>query len=91
MAFFTPIKEFTHFARFYGVPCYLRFEEDGFPVIAGTNAVFGLLLIVATFFHNQIVERGAQFFAAITGKDYEPGFPIMVWDMVYEDDPEKNK
>lgn len=86
MKFFTPIDDFTHYARFYGVPCYLRFEEDGFPVIAGRNVIFDHLLTAATWFHNEIVERGAQAFAWLLDRDYEPGFPIMVWEMIREEE-----
>lgn len=86
MKFFTPIEKFTHFGRFYGVPLYLNLEDEQCPTIAGRNIIFDYLFVLMTFFHNAVVERGAQFFAAITGQDYEPGFPIMVWEMVYDDE-----
>ncbi|HEY8562803.1 MAG TPA: hypothetical protein VIL74_20665 [Pyrinomonadaceae bacterium] len=66
------------------MPCYLRFEDDGEPVIAGTNLFFEWMLTFMTWFHNTIVERGAQFFAFILQREYEPGFPIMVWEMDFD-------
>jgi hypothetical protein len=86
MRFFNPIEEFTHYARFYRVPCYLRFDENGEPTIAGTNIVFDWLLLFMTYFHNYVVEFGAQALAYILDHDYEPGFPIMVWEMEREDE-----
>lgn len=69
-------SDFTHWARFYGVPCYFN-EHTG--ELAGRNRLFDRLLIAATWFHNTFIEFGAQVLAALTGAEYEPGFPIYVW------------
>ncbi len=82
MKFFTPIENFTHCAGFYGVPCYLNTETME---LAGRNYIFEILLMLATSFHNEVVERSAQLFASVTGRDYEPGFPLMIWEIVYEE------
>ena len=78
MRFFYSIEDFTHFARFYGVPCYFNVETGE---LAGTNIVFDYLLLIATVFHNHLIERAAQFIAAISNSDYEPGFPIKILEI----------
>ena len=79
MKFFTPTDDFTHQGSFYGVPVYFRidtFNEDF--MVAGTNVIADKLFQFATWFHNFFVERFTQMFAALSGRDYEPGFPFKV-------------
>jgi len=42
--FLDPPKEFTHLARFYGVPCYYRADGAG-AELCGTNKLFDFLII----------------------------------------------
>lgn len=44
MRFFTDPSEYTHRARFYGMPCYFR--SDGFDGarLAGTNCIFDWII-----------------------------------------------
>jgi hypothetical protein len=81
MSFRENPKDFTHYARFYGVLCYARINDDEGLVLAGRNKIWDRLLLVATWFHNAVVERFAQLFAALFNRDYEPGFPIYVQEM----------
>ena len=69
------MKDWTHKARFYWIPCYWN---DNTYELAGRNVVWDYLLLFATWFHNFFIERFAQLGAAITGQDYEPGFPIYI-------------
>lgn len=71
-------NNFTHYARFYGVPCYANINDEVGLELVGRNLVFDWALRVMTVLHNEVVERGAQFFAAVFGQDYEPGFPVWV-------------
>lgn len=68
-------QEFTHYGSFYGVPVYLNDQTDE---IAGCNILFDYLFLLMVWFHNTVIERFAQLFAAIFGQDYEPGFPLKV-------------
>jgi hypothetical protein len=84
MPFFEDPSLYTHHARFHGVRLYCRFEDD-MPVLAGTNKFFDLCLVLATWYHNFMLEPAAQMMAALSGQaDYEPGFPIEIWP--FEDD-----
>lgn len=85
MKFFNDPKEFTHWARFYGIPCYLHMDTV---TLAGRNVIFDWMLLGATLFHNYVVEFGAQTAAYILDREYEPGFPIYVMGALwpeYED------
>ena len=81
MKFFTETEDFTHHARFYGIPLYLKCDEEGIPVVAGTNVIFDYLLLFVTWFHNTFVERFAQAWAFLLHADYEPHFSFEVWEM----------
>lgn len=74
----TPIDGFTHYARFYGVPCYCNVETQE---VAGRTWLSEHFLQLATVFHNEIVERATQFLAFKFYIDYEPGFPLRVWEI----------
>lgn len=65
----------THEGTFYGVPILMD-ENSG--AVMGKNLAFDYLLLFATWFHNFFIERFSQMFAAISGRDYEPGFPMYV-------------
>lgn len=74
MGFFTDPTEFTHHARFYGVPCY--FKSDGIDgcTMAGTNVVFDWLICHFCPHLHALCEATLKL---IEGPDYEPrGFRI---------------
>jgi hypothetical protein len=60
-------KDFTHYASFYGIPCYINTTDDDCPTLAGRNRLYDALLPVVTFIHNYFIQ---PFFAC--------GFPIRV-------------
>lgn len=84
MTLFENPKNFSYYARFYGVPCYANLNDEVGLELVGRNILFDWMLTAMTFFHNQVVERGAQLFAAILDQDYEPGFPVWVREMESE-------
>jgi hypothetical protein len=67
-----PKSDFTHYASFYGIPCYVNLEDESCPMLAGRNEGFDLLLPIATFIHQYFVQ---PFFT-------EPMFPIKVKDAI---------
>lgn len=71
----------THRGTFYGIPIYLDMTDDECPEVEGTNKFFDYLFTAAAVFHNVVIERAAQFLAALTGRDYEPCFPFRVKKM----------
>lgn len=75
MPFFTDISGYTHYARFYGVPCYMNLATGE---LAGRNIICEWLLVAATIFHNKVIERLAQLGALLLDQPYEPGFPISI-------------
>ena len=77
MRFFTDRSEYTHDARFYGIPMYARFEGQEL-VLTGTNIVFEWLIVLMSWVHNTFIESGAQMLAAFSGADYVPHFPIRI-------------
>lgn len=77
MGFFANRADFTHTGRFYGVPLYLNLTND-IPVVSGTNIIFDWLFSVMVFFHNTVIEFGAQTLAFLFNYPYEAGFPFII-------------
>lgn len=61
-------SEFTHYAWFYLIPCYIDLRDEDCPTLAGRNVLFDMLIPAATFFHNYFVQPFLT----------EPKFPIIV-------------
>lgn len=76
MSFFTDKSEFNYNAKFYGIPLYCAFDEEGIPIFAGRNKIYDLAFFAMSVFHNYAINGAAQIMAAITGAPYEPGFPF---------------
>ena len=76
--FYTDASQFTHTARFYGIPVYLNLEDADMPTVAGTNIIFDKLLDIAMFVHNTAIEFVIQLFAYLFNYPYEAGFPFRI-------------
>lgn len=72
-AFTTDKSQFTHYASFYGVPCYWN---DDTSTLAGRNAVLDNLIPFAVWLHN-VYELVALPFFAVIGFESQ-GFPIKI-------------
>jgi len=75
------MDDYTHLARFYGVPCYAKITDEDF-VLVGQNRLYDWLLRATSWFHNAVIERAAQMMAAILDYPYEPGFPIQIKEVL---------
>jgi hypothetical protein len=76
MTFFTPTEGFTHHARFYGVPCYVKADGPWGMEVAGTNIIFDWLVLHVCPWAHWAVEniRGLYY-----GEDYESGgWPFLI-------------
>lgn len=78
MRFYTPREQFTHTARFYGIPVYLNLEDAECPVVSGQNIIYDRLFNIASYIHNTFIKFFAQLFAYIFNYEYEAGIAFWV-------------
>jgi hypothetical protein len=78
MTFFTDKTQYTHKGSFYFIPVYLNLKNPKEPIVEGTNILFDKLFDIMAYFHNTVIEFGAQSWAAATGRLYEAGFPFII-------------
>lgn len=49
-----PMDE-AHYAYFYGIPCYLAFDDDEGCSLVGRNILYDKLITLFTHFHNYLI------------------------------------
>ena len=76
------MKDFkiTHEGSLYGVKLWMDMTQDP-PLTAGQNWFYEKALPIVVWMHNWFVEPPTQMFAYWFDRDYEPGFPIWLWEV----------
>ena len=64
-------QDFTHYAYFYGVPCYWNANTN---TLRGRNRFFNLFVMPLVYFHQTLEILALPFFQMIGFES--PGFPI---------------
>lgn len=63
------LKNYTHYAKFYGIPCYFNKNNDA---LDGRNWFYDKLLIVAVWIESEFPSNDDGFPIEITGEiDYK--------------------